>query len=618
MKRGKFTLFMLAFSLLLAACNNTTPTLPAVTTDEVPEATVVLPEPTATAVPEKILNVCSALETKSLSPLASVLNIAEKNLLSLISPDLLSVNPQNGESLFFEQIPTEENGGIVLEAVTVRVGQPILDASGTRVYLAEGTLIEHAIDYSLDNPVSWNHEQDYQMNQFSVSFKLKADLKWSDGEALTAEDFVFAYQLASQQEKGLHNWKLERTASFVAEDEFTFIWKGIPGFVLRDLDDALWSPLPAHLLKDLSTEKQLLQATLSFGAYKLLSSENNQTIMEANPFFVLNGEYPAFDKLSFNLIPDLEMALSMLESGQCNVLDQSYHLESLDKSRLEALSASNQLIVENWEPVQQLVFGIKPSQYDSGYYDMWTAERQDILGDLATRQAIAACLDPQTLLGEYISFRLPDNLPISLQTINTPTLDANQALDDLGWLRSEENPSGPRIAQSVNRVLPGTELRLSLLIGQSQLEQNIAAKVQEKLGTCGIAIEIESLPAEQLYAPGPDGMLFGRNFELALVSWQPEHRSNCQLYTSDQLPSSINSWIGTNLAGLSDPDFDEACWRSSTRLTSGDALDDLTLMGQTLPAIPLMPHYQIWLASKSLQLPEGVRFTDLWQLLAQE
>lgn len=618
MKRGKFTLFMLAFSLLLAACNNTTPTLPAVTTDEVPEATVILPEPTATAVPEKILNVCSALETKSLSPLASVLNIAEKNLLSLISPDLLSVNPQNGEILFFEQIPTEENGGIVLEAVTVRVGQPILDASGTRVYLAEGTLIEHAIDYSLDNPVSWNHEQDYQMTQFSVSFKLKPDLKWSDGEALTAEDFVFAYQLASQQEKGLHNWDLERTASFVAEDELTFIWKGIPGFVLRDLDDALWSPLPAHLLKNLPTEEQLLQATLSFGAYKLLSSENNQTIMEANPFFVLNGEYPAFDKLNFNLIPDLETAFSMLESGQCNVLDQSYHLESLDKSRLETLSASNQLFVENWEPVQQLVFGIKPSQYDSGYYDMWTAERQDILDDLATRQAIAACLDPQTLLSEYISSRLPDNLPISLQTINTPALDANQALDDLGWLRSEENPSGPRIAQSVTRVLPGTELRLSLLIGQSQLEQNIAAKVQERLGTCGIAIEIESFPAEQLYAPGPDGRLFGRNFELALVSWQPEHRSNCQLYTSDQLPSSINSWIGTNLAGLSDPEFDEACWRSSTRLTSGDALDDLTLMAQTLPAIPLMPHYQIWLASKSLQFPEGVRFTDLWQLVAQE
>ena len=50
MKRGKFTLFMLAFSLLLAACNNTAPTLPAMPTDEVPQATVVLPEPTPTAV----------------------------------------------------------------------------------------------------------------------------------------------------------------------------------------------------------------------------------------------------------------------------------------------------------------------------------------------------------------------------------------------------------------------------------------------------------------------------------------------------------------------------------------------------------------------------------------
>ena len=618
MKRRKFTLFMLAFSLLLAACNNTAPTLPAVPTDEVPEATAVLPEPSPTAVPEKILNVCTALETKSLSPLASQMNVAEKNQLSLMIPEALSVNPQNGESLFFEQIPTEENGGVVLEPVTVRVGQPILDASGTRVYLAEGTLIEHAIIYSLDNPVVWNHEQDYQMNQFSVSFKLKPDLKWSDGEALTAEDFVFAYQLASQQEKGLHNWVLERTASFVAEDELSLVWKGIPGFVLRDLEDALWSPLPAHLLKDLSTEEQLLQATLSSGAYKLLSSEGNQTIFEANPFFVLNGEYPTFDKLNFNFVPDLETALSMLENGQCDVLDQSYRLESLDKSRLETLSASNQLIVENWQPVQQLVFGIEPSQYDSGYYDMWTAQRQDILGDLTTRQAIAACLDPQTLLSEYIGSRLPDSLPVGLQTISTPALDANQALDELGWLRSEENPSGPRIAQSVNRVLPGTELRLSLLIGQSQLEQNIAAKIQEKLGTCGVAIEIESLPAEQLYAPGPDGALFGRNFELALLSWQPEHRNNCQLYTSDQIPSSINSWVGTNLAGFSDAEFDESCWRDSTRLTSSDTPEDLALMTEALPAIPLMPHYQIWLVSNRLQAPDNLHFEDLWQLPAMQ
>ena len=618
MKQRKLTLFMLAFSLLLAACNNTAPTLQTVPTDEVPEATAVLPEPTPTAVPEKVLNVCSALETRSLSPLASLMNVAEKNQLSLLNPNPLSVNPQNGESLFFEQIPSEENGGIMIEPVTVRVGQPILDASGTRVYLAEGTLIEHAINYSLANPVVWNHEQDYQMNQFSVSFKLKPGLKWSDGEALTAEDFVFAYQLASQQEKGLHNWALERTASFVAEDEQTLVWNGIPGFVLRDLDDALWSPLPAHLLKELSTEEQLRHPVLSSGAYKLLSLEGNQTILEANPFFVLNGAYPAFDKLNFNFVSDLETALSMLENGQCDVLDQSYQLESLDKSRLETLSASNQLIVENWQPVQQLVFGIEPSQYDGGYYDMWTAQRQDILGDFATRQVITACLDPQTLLSEYIDSRLPDSLPIALQTISSPALDANQALDDLGWLRSEENPSGPRIAQSVNRVLPGTELRLNLLIGQSQLDQNIATKIQEKLGTCGVAIEIESLPAEQLYAPGPDGALFGRNFELALLSWQPEHRNICQLYTSDQIPSSINSWVGTNLAGLNDAEFDEACWQSSTRLISSDAPAYLDLMAEALPAIPLMPHYQIWLVSNRLQAPDDLSFEDLWQLSVME
>ena len=100
---------------------------------------------------------------------------------------------------------------------------------------------------------------------------------------------------------------------------------------------------------------------------------------------------------------------------------------------------------------------------------------------------------------------------------------------------------------------------------------------------------------------------------MALVSWQPEHLDLCQMYTSDQVPSSINSWVGTNLAGLSSADFDEACWRNTTWLSGEDGQDSAVLMAEYLPAIPLMPHYRLWAASDRISLPEDSSFLHLWQ-----
>src|SRR5690606_15659063 len=118
--------------------------------------------------------------------------------------------------------------------------------------------IEHAITYSDENPVVWSFEQEYLMNQFTVTFKLLPGLKWSDGEALVAEDFVFSYQLAERSRLGHYQWALERTDSLIAYDEQTLVWTGIPGFVPRDLEEILWKPMPSHNLSELSDSDLLL------------------------------------------------------------------------------------------------------------------------------------------------------------------------------------------------------------------------------------------------------------------------------------------------------------------------------------------------------------------------
>lgn len=621
MKRSKAILTLLIFSLLLAACGPNQPEISDIPTQSpIAQTATLAPTATATEIPPLVLNICMAEEPAGLYRYDGVENRAKQSVHAAIYVDLLETAEGTNQSLFFENVPTEENGGIVVQPVTVKVGQPVLDAAGKVVYLAEGTKIEHAINYSIENPVEWNFEQEYQMNQFTITFKLLPDLKWSDGEPLVAQDFVFSYQLAERSGLGHYQWALERTDSFIAVDEQTLVWTGIPGFVPRNLEDILWKPMPTHQLGELS-DTELLTADITtrapagWGAYRLVSWDaGSQIVLEKNPNFVMSEQVlPAYDQLIFQIEPGLDAALQKLETGQCDVLDMTYRLEAMEKSQLDSLAEQNILITENLEPVQQLVFGIQPASYDGGLYSQWTSERQDILGSLETRKALAACLDPATLVREYLADHLPETVLVGLENQEKSILDPNQALDEIGWTVTEASQAGVRVAQGVDNVLDGTELRLGLVIGQSRMDQDIAGMVAQRLAGCGVAVDVQALPLSELYRPGPDGLLFGRNLELALVSWQPENMNYCQFYTSDQIPSSINSWVGTNLAGLNNEAFDETCWGISTWLPDAQRMNDSELMSEYLPAIPLMPQYRLWVSSGRVNLPESASFTDLWK-----
>ena len=621
MKRTRTLLVALIISLLLAACGNDQPQVSPQSPEMTAAHTATLaPTPTATEIPPLVLNICIAEEPVGLYRYDGSTSQAKQSIFSAIYIDLLETEPDTNRSLFFESIPTEENGGVLLQAVPVKVGQPVLDAAGNVVYLAEGTLIEHAINISVANPVTWNFEQDYQMNLFTVTFKLLPGLKWSDGETLVAEDFVFSYHLAERSRLGHYQWALERTNSLIAVDEQTLIWTGIPGFVPRHLEDILWQPLPSHQLKDFS-DTELLASELTtripvgWGAYRLANwNAGNQIVLEKNPHFIMAQQgLPAYDELVFQVEPELEAALQKLQNGQCDVLDKTYRLEALEKSHLETLSTENRLIAENWEPVQQLVFGIQPAAYDDGLYSQWTSERQDIFGDLETRKAIAACIDADSLVMDYLTEHLPEDLIPPQANLPSQSSDPNTWLEEIGWILTSGDEGMQRNALGVPNVLDGTYLRFNLSTGQSLVDQRISEEIIDRLKACGISVTKLSMPLAELYRPGPEGSLFGRNFDMALVSWQPEHLDLCQMYTSDQVPSSINSWVGTNLAGLSSTDFDEACWENTTWLSGEDGQDSAVLMAEYLPAIPLMPHYRLWAASDRISLPEAASFIHLWQ-----
>jgi len=605
---------ILILAVFLAGCNFQATALPSPTETENWQPTSTSTS-TATLQPPKVLNICIAEEPVSLYRYSGQNNRASESIFAALydGPFTWDAEQGNYAPSILSQYPSLENGLISLNPVAVEPGDLVVDATGEEVVFKPGVLVRPAGCQESACAVEWESGA-FSMDQMSVTYILLPDLQWSDGEALLAEDLELSYTLAQQANLPADAWALERTMSFQAQDDQTIRWQGLPGFTTGNLRAFFWMPLPAHLLAGLEAEKvaaapAAAQTPPGWGAYRLLNWEpGNALNLEKNPYYFAGGDgLPAFDLLNFLIVPDVNQAMQMLSMGECDLLDSSYGLENLTKSALEDLAQTANLHIEFLESFEQLVFGIIPAAYDDGY-SVWAGDRPDYFGDLRVRQAVAACLQPAALANAVLSEKLPSELLPQWQDW-TAGLDAEILLDQTGWIDADGDPTTPRVAQGINGVFDMTPLSLSLLTGQAELDQQIGTWIVTRLGDCGIEVHWQSLPTAELYAPGPEGVLFGRQFDLALLSWQTAGQDPCRMYLSKAVPSADNAWIGTNLAGWADPAFDLACGEKQMRLDPPEAQDAWELFKATLPAIPLLPHPVVWANSQDVVIPEGA----IWQ-----
>ena len=99
--------------------------------------------------------------------------------------------------------------------------------------------------------------------------------------------------------------------------------------------------------------------------------------------------------------------------------------------------------------------------------------------------------------------------------------------------------------------------------------------------------------AVDFYAQGPEGPLFGRQFDLAeyamgVNSLEPQ----CIWFTTSQIPTDENHWVGTNVSGYKYPDFDAACQKALQSLPTDPEYDSShqeaqAIFASDLPSIPL-------------------------------
>jgi ABC-type oligopeptide transport system substrate-binding subunit len=113
-----------------------------------------------------------------------------------------------------------------------------------------------------------------------------------------------------------------------------------------------------------------------------------------------------------------------------------------------------------------------------------------------------------------------------------------------------------------------------------------------------------------MYAAGPDGQIFGRNFDLAELGWTTGRQPPCFLYATSEIPSAANNWLGTkfggvNLTGFSNANYDSACENLLTAGLDANAAqtansDALRILADEVPVIPLFYHVKVMVSRPDL------------------
>jgi peptide/nickel transport system substrate-binding protein len=454
------------------------------------------------------------------------------------------------------------------------------------------------------------------MDQMIVTFTLLENLVWSDGEPLTTDDSLFAYDLAKDDNTPGSKFLFDRTQAYEATDETHIQWWGVPGFIDQTYYTNFWAPLPRHAWGEFAVSELpqidiVARSPVGWGPYvteEWIPGER-LTLKKNIRYFRADENLPVFDTLVFRIVPDPNAAVSDLLAGACDILDPTINLDGQLSLLLQMQTDDQaQALTTTTNTIEWLGLGLTPATYDDGYNS--PPDRPDFFFDKRTRQAIALCLDRQKVVDTVLfGLSVVPNTYISLEhplynsTVAPYPFDpaqGNQILEQAGWRDVDNDPSTPRQALGVLNVPQQTPLVLNYYTSSATQRRQVSEILAQSLGQCGIGVNVIYLSYIDLYAEGnANGPLFGRNFDLAqfamgTASLEPP----CSWYTTGQIPTANNNWVGANVTGYQNPEFDAACawaqeqspgdvsYREAYHLTQ-------SIFTADLPAIPLYSRLKV-------------------------
>lgn len=449
----------------------------------------------------------------------------------------------------------------------------------------------------------------------SVTWKLKQDVRWSDGEPFTAEDVVFTYDFLSNPEVGaISAGTYEVVESVEAIDDYTvrvnfkevnpawsLVFVGGEGMILpqhiyQNYNGANAREAPANL-KPIGT-----------GPYRVVDFRPGDTaIYEPNPEF--RQAELGFERVELKGGGDATSAArAVLQTGDA---DFAYNLQ-VEAPVLKELEAAGQgEVVANYGALMERIIinhsnpdRVAPSGERSSveYPHPW-------LSDRTVRQTIDLAIDRETIAQQLygVTGKATPNFlvaPPEYASSNTSyeyNLErARELLDRAGW--QDSNGNGIRDKN-------GTEMQMVFQTSVNPLRQKTQAVVKQGLQSIGMGVELKSIDPSVYFSSDPSNNDTVEHFYADLQMYttgntSPDPAAYMNFMTCNQIPQQANNWSGDNNSRYCNPEYDRLWQEASRELDPQQreqifiAMNDLLI--EDAAVIPLVHRADVMAFSNSL------------------
>lgn len=402
----------------------------------------------------------------------------------------------------------------------------------------------------------------------TITLKLRDDIVWSDGEPITASDFVFTYDMVIDpnnvpDSRYPYDPELGIITGVEAADDTTVVisfaepfapWLSLlfnfvlPEHVLRPvyeaegtIDNADWNDAP----------------TVSSGPFVFDEWEIGSFMR-----FVRNDNYyngvANLDTVVISFIPEDEALINTLLNGDGDVAT------FIAYSDLAALEDA----------------GFVPQIVASGYNEQWLFNLKEGIGhpalqDINVRKAISMAVNREQITTDLLEGRTYpavsfwEGTPYANPDLEAPPYDPEAAkalLDEAGWVDS--NGDGVRDKD-------GVELNLRYISNTRQIRVDTMAVFQQQLAEVGVAVELINYPSDIFFSSYLEGgPVSVGDYDIAEYSTNsafPDPDTSqflCSQIASDESPD------GANDRGVCIPELD-ALFAAQSQETDPQARIDL-------------------------------------------
>lgn len=442
-------------------------------------------------------------------------------------------------------------------------------------------LIDLGADLRPRWPTSAAYKVDVLDNGTRYVLHLRRNMRWIDGQPLTAADAVFTIKLESnphllQSKAG--DFSLMRSVR--ALDPYTVevrLTRPSPPFLINALSSNDTLALPKHVLgkyppgseaeaQFVNADSDFSQRPVTSGPWRILRNvSDNYLILQRNPSYW--GPQPHIEQIAFRVYPQQDSLYAAVDAGEIDVTDIPPNLW-----RVHTRLRGNHKFI-NWP--WNVTFLLLPNYHDPAIEWMHDPRVKQAMMYAINRQFITQGI--MSGQADVLNGPIPSFSPFYDRSLKTYAYDpakARQLLDAAGWH-----------LQGNVRTKNGTPMHVTLKTGGATdaVASNIAELIQANLKAVGIECTLENEEIQTFFVD-----LHHSRFQLALRGLiLPPYPDDYKFYDSTQTVENG----GYNAGYYSNPQIDAAIEDARTATSAAASRAALNryqqLASRNLPVIYL-------------------------------